>query len=377
MTDENKPPKRARENLSDQKDLTKLCFSNNFGGKDVRLFEVSDDILNLISCGEKICIIGEDDGKDGAVLCTSDSTFSIKKVESSNSTFLVSGSESSEFTIYSKCNDYYELTASFPRIHRINDLLKPTIYRGANNDVEFPPNPDQLYKYLELRSRISASEKELNVALSELHVTEINGYCRILDQITLYETYKELIDTIIEEKWQIESIPNALMVGERAACSGLDPVFLHHALSTLGTCVNELWKLDSDEISKIVAHILFQERVCTKPNTLWPKEDFLFTWASRLPGTANPSLNLLLGIAVLEESISVDGGAYRYLPLKDLPKDAKERFQHLFTVRPSYSLEEITPYLEDLVGKPGLPKNTTELLLLHTRLVDGKYVRKL
>ena len=100
--------KRSRKALSNQSESSKIYFTETYGKRDVRLFEVPDSILNSILKGENLNIIGEDN--DNAVLCTMESTFSIKKVETSNFVFLVPESDTLEFSIDAHSNDFYEVS---------------------------------------------------------------------------------------------------------------------------------------------------------------------------------------------------------------------------------------------------------------------------
>jgi hypothetical protein len=70
-----------------------------------KLFEVPKDFT--IAANEKIRLIGDD--TNHAVLCTDDKTYAIKKVETSNSVFLVAPSDDKRFTIESLHQDYYEV----------------------------------------------------------------------------------------------------------------------------------------------------------------------------------------------------------------------------------------------------------------------------
>lgn len=49
------------------------------------------------------------------------------------------------------------------------------------------------------------------------------------------------------------------------------------------------------------------------------------------------------------------------------------RFQQLFAFRKKYTIEELRPYITNLVGKPG-QLNEAELLLKYTRKVDSHFV---
>lgn len=82
---------------------------------------------------------------------------------------------------------------------------------------------------------------------------------------------------------------------------------------------------------------------------------------------------------------------YVYVPLDKMSKNAEvavlsnsfmycnsyqERFRELFAVKQKYSEDELAPYFEDVVGSRGQAKSLTELLMSHTRHVDGFYFAK-
>ena len=66
---------------------------------DIRLFELHDSAKNELQEGESFTLVGE--GSEEAVLCSSKTTYGIKKVEMSNEIYLVSSpSEATESTAY-------------------------------------------------------------------------------------------------------------------------------------------------------------------------------------------------------------------------------------------------------------------------------------
>jgi hypothetical protein len=85
-----------------------------YSGRTLRLIEVNDEILtSLLSDHDssrlsKLTLKGSKDKSD-AVLCTRDKTFTLKKVETSNSVFLVPPSSSQSFWISAKSADYFEV----------------------------------------------------------------------------------------------------------------------------------------------------------------------------------------------------------------------------------------------------------------------------
>ena len=90
-------------------------------------------------------------------------------------------------------------------------------------------------------------------------------------------------------------------------------------------------------------------------------------WASRTPGSEPPTEEMLGGIAM-----KIDGN-YCYFPLENMSGEVGIRIQQLFAFKKKYALEEIRPYIRDMVGRPGQPSEA-ELLLKYTRKVDDFYV---
>ena len=85
-----------------------IKFSDAYGNGNLKLFEVPEEILSCILLGDELNIIGESGNE--AAICTSDKTYAIKKVETSNNVFLIPSSENGEyFSIVSKSNNYYEV----------------------------------------------------------------------------------------------------------------------------------------------------------------------------------------------------------------------------------------------------------------------------
>lgn len=63
--------------------VSAIKFSSAFQQRKLRLIEVPTEVLTNVQAGESLSIIGEDTTE--VVLCSKDKTYSIKKVETSNS----------------------------------------------------------------------------------------------------------------------------------------------------------------------------------------------------------------------------------------------------------------------------------------------------
>ena len=82
--------KRSREGalITSSEGKASLVYSSSFNSRDMRLMEVPSDVLSHITEGHDLKLIGPGKGGD-TVLCTGNKTYSIKKVETSNVSFLV------------------------------------------------------------------------------------------------------------------------------------------------------------------------------------------------------------------------------------------------------------------------------------------------
>jgi hypothetical protein len=251
-----------------------ISFNQNFQKKDVRLIEVTEDLLKLLERGESLSIIGPIEGSSStsdAVLTSQEKTFSIKKVEQSNAIYIVDPSNTDKYSIQFASQDYYEIKPIPARLEKIKQLLSSTQYNGTDVERENLVDESKLISYNELRDQVQASNVEFTSALFGLGVVELQGKMRLLSKISIREAVQQLIYTIMENAWDIHSISEEKCI---LAMHTVDPVLLNFALKTLvqkkchkeinshsSTDKNEerigFWNLDQDAISKATAHILF------------------------------------------------------------------------------------------------------------------------
>jgi hypothetical protein len=262
-----------------------ISFSQNFLKKDVRLIEVTEDLVNLLERGESLSIIGpvEVSGigssrASDSVLTSQEKTFSIKKVEQSNAVYVVDPSNTDEYSIQFASQDYYEIKPIPARLEKIKQLLSSTQYNGTDAEIENLVDKSKLISYDELRDQVQASNVEFTSALFGLGVVELQGKMRVLSKIAIREAVQQLIYTIMENTWDLHSISEEKCI---LAMHTVDPVLLNFALKTLvqKKCLKEtkvisssdkneekeserkgIWTLDQDAISKATAHILFNSQ---------------------------------------------------------------------------------------------------------------------
>ena len=99
-----------KEHLSPVVRERQAWYSSSFNSRDMRLMEVPSDVLSHITEGHDLKLIGPGKGGD-TVLCTGNKTYSIKKVESSNVSFLVppSLSTAGEYSLEGSVKYFYEV----------------------------------------------------------------------------------------------------------------------------------------------------------------------------------------------------------------------------------------------------------------------------
>jgi Sister chromatid cohesion protein Dcc1 len=278
---------------------TSIIFDVNFLKRDIRLVEVTEDILKSIRDKEVLKIIGpvKSSGKgvaSDAVLTSNDKTFSIKKVETSNAVYILNPSNSDVYTIHSASQDYYELKSIPPRIERICEMLKLSLFDGTETAGENQIDASCLLSYEDLRNEIQASDSEFSDILFSLGVVELGRKMRLLSKTAIAETTKQLIYTIIEKGWDINRISQNLC---ESSIPQTDPVLLAFSLKTLclkcskslddGTQEPGYWRLDKDTISKATAHNLFKSQsdptaVTVHPCDIQPCVVFHFSRSSSL-----------------------------------------------------------------------------------------------
>ena len=347
-----------------------LFFAPSFGKRDLRLFEVPEEVLQRVLEGQELQLIGELN-KD-AVLCTSNKTYAMKKVETSNQMYLLESSETSVFPLTSRTSDYYEIKPTAPRLEQIEALLLPTQYNGAEDEQENPPDPSLLLGRAELISRVQASREELQAALRSLGVVELDGKMRLVSKAAVGEVARNLLDTIMENGWALSQ----LYIGD--GCSqamGVDPVLLSFVLSTLGTQSPgeiEKWDLSTDAVARVSAHGLFLAHTAASSKP-WELQDFLLTWAARTPGIEAPDAALLAGICVKLTRTDSPEVHLHYCPVDTLGPEASLRLAALFSIKPKFSVEELEPYLAEFATGGN---TVTDIALAHARLVDGLYIAR-
>ena len=231
-----------------------LTYSSSFTKRKFRLIEVPNvELLKEIESGDKLEIKGSDNGD--VVLCSKKSTYSLKKVENSNTQYLTPLNSDS---IEGDVKAFYELNLIKPRLNQITDALQHALYNGENSASI---DSSKLITKTELYFNTQASSEEINASLSQLGVIEIDGYMRIVSPKTLREVIRCILDTITENSWQLSNISERLCLHHNPTLDArLVQLALEHLGSvdlSCGTDGGPTWILDYERVAKACAHDLF------------------------------------------------------------------------------------------------------------------------
>ncbi|CAM9393132.1 unnamed protein product [Chrysoparadoxa australica] len=403
-----------------------ISFSDAFGddSSSLWLMEVSDELLaelgKSLDTGD-IRFIGRD--VQDAVLVTANHTYSVTRVETSNTLLLVApGSDEEEhLQVSASLGAHFELA----RVGGLN-LTNLTVSASRSHlsiscpsSRQITPPMEQLKAYLaqheykgcsgpgkeddrgalgaatlsELEGLVQFSRGELVDALHELGALEINGKWRTLEQGLRDRVLDSLLEVIVEQDLPLEALVVKDLI---SALDSHEPFVVEQCLklysepkvptansdqlpgpcltSDIYRCTYHQLTLQGDEgcrsldLSKIAvlrAHELLSKRCAILKRTLLHWQDFLTTWSSSIPGSSPPQEELLKGIAFKETSTELVVECLRYAPANQMPFEPRGRLEALFSLKPRWPLEELEPYLRlEGVSIAGmllkLTRNTTD-----------------
>ena len=347
-----------------------LKFSNDYKKRDYRLLEVPKELETELLKGANLRLVGSDSGKLDAVICTASQTYSIKKVETSNSVCLIAPGD--EGNVVATCPYFYELLESKPTFTDVEQRLQQTVYRGADLEEMYPPDKTLLMTREEMAGMMLASEEEVAAALTELNVIEIDGFMRIMSKDAKWDLAKKLINEIVLADLNFDAIDDADLRRRLAESEGsVDYTLFAHTLADLGTLRDGRWVLQRDRLATTAAHVVFRE----DSKKFHEKEAYMTAWELSLPKGVRARDELLDGVAL---SVAQHAGGseafYTYLPAAEAGETVGERFRHVFAVKAKLTRRELRPYL--LLQDADEAKED-ELLVQYTNPVDGAFTLKI
>ncbi|CAK0780439.1 hypothetical protein CVIRNUC_005054 [Coccomyxa viridis] len=326
---------------------------------DWRLLETDDQLLQeLIYNG--VTIKGNADQE--AVLCTEQATYAIKHVETTNTLFMVSGSEESHgdmggtVSVKATSAAHLELTQSAPQLRELDTVLEATQLRGEDESASTSGQESRPpMTFDELLSVTQASAAELQVALQQRGALELDGCWRVMSAAMLGDTLEVLLLTSAQHGWgACIPLPQAC---EAMSADGFDPRLTAHCLRLhshkAGAPLYEAATLDTHKVCLHFARKLLRER------SKWPVHAFMQAWQSSTPEGMTVDAAMLRGEALVEGRPGAED-CILALSVADLPTEPGARFAELFAARPQWELRDLEPYLADLQ----VPGRSAEALLL-------------
>ena len=387
---------------------TAIKIGDGFADTQLALFELDESVLAEVMRDDGSVSIKGGTNEE-AVLCTAERTYVMRLAESSN-TLLLSPDALSEktlaaapsaVTMVATASSHYELIASAPRTAALRGRLKAAPYAGAEADAELPDEPavggDEMAvegaptagraarpTMAELERTVQCSAAQLRAALQREGALEVDGGWCVLDEVYEMDVAMDIINVTVEREWPLDAVPVAELVD---ALPTLDPLAVRHCLRTLSTAAAAPWEawvaaadpaatptlaLDAAAVYRRHAMYIFNDM---NTNT---KEQFLELWADNIGSMADgfgvpPELAVLQGLAIEvagDDGLRGDEPAVlvKALSAADLPATAAPRFAHLFKVKREWTIDELAPYVADLLD-PG--RTAEQLVLLHARSVIG------
>ena len=375
--------------------------------------------LSLNSCR----IVFKGCGEEEAVLCTSENTYLVREVETTNLVMLVEepttsqtneyihevsevidndpvdymgrstqqalmekGSDQNLVSVTALVNSHLELSQIQPKLEKLDEILRfknviQDIVNAEHGGHELPAGET----WSSLVELVQASENEISEALLELEAVRIDGRWMGISQETYSGFVKLVMLTAAEHGWGLDKIPSVEMALEleKHGVKGQLTLQLLHKLSTENQSKvsfedldREDWRempnmlhpccLNTDTLSRYIGIGLLLD----KPH--WEdKNGFIEAWKSLLPDHIHPNMGMLRGecLDTSSESLGEHGrkaitASIRKLRASELSRDPSERFNQLFTFHKEWTFTQVEPFICKLTG-PG--QTVEELLLKYAR----------
>ncbi|XP_031829296.1 sister chromatid cohesion protein DCC1 [Nomia melanderi] len=338
--------------------VTQIVYSvaDNNIEQCTKLLELDEDLLETIKAGDSLTFQGNK--KDSVVLCTKNKTYDIKEAETSNSCLVVPNLNLFEqtnidtnerimknYNISGVFHRYYEVREGKPKLDRLISTLEPTSFKGI--EYESTISKEHLYDWDKLRSEIQASEDELNKALNDYLITNIDGYFRIISFEFEIRSLTLMLDLFEENSWEIDEVDKEITyesIKELLPECVFDIIFAKYTevsdkLKPDGT---PLYRYKEGKCCKSLAKVLLSASPVTE------HKQFMESWSIGTPEKMKPKEEYLSGIALITwNSSTLKKEVVSFLET-DLSRNIYDRFNELFKAKDKWTVEEITPYVLNL-----------------------------
>ncbi len=343
---------------------------------ELRLLELDERWLEDIACGGAVIKASAPDDK--VVLCTSDRTFSLKSVETSNSVFLVNDAanlaksgvgtgaeagsaltqmenadEADKIEVCAIKGEHWEIEQIAPDLSALVDILSRHAY-GASDDARSSDDIGSADEGAsgcslgELLEGVQASEAEVVAALRDRNALLLDGRWYSVEEDFSAAMIDVLVSKVSENGWPLHAIPIVPALDAMAAEDFRRELALH-CIQTFGTGPASL-----DAIGSQVTGSLDPVRVCRhyaqrllRATPKWRLASFLDQWQSTVPVGVEPRPEMLDGLVLYDRG----AGDITYMP--GLPEQPSRRFDVLFSHRERWHAEDLRKFVGGMVVPPG------------------------
>ena len=111
----------------------------------------------------------------------------------------------------------------------------------------------------ELIKLTPASKYEIELALSKIGITEINGSLQLLSKEMINDICTKLFGAVILDSWKLSEISEEKAL---SICQPYDGEVVKHVLSKLGNfdAHSSTWALDQSKVARQAVHIIFAKQ---------------------------------------------------------------------------------------------------------------------
>ncbi|RKP26865.1 hypothetical protein SYNPS1DRAFT_27458 [Syncephalis pseudoplumigaleata] len=336
--------------------------------------------------------------RDEAVLCTSSSTFALRRVEWSNALLVVdagSAADAAEDEVQPGTSATIQATLAHlleARPIKANTTRLPELMAQAKAvwDGVSPLTKVSACTLDELRAQVQASDYELVEGLVHYDIVQLEdgGYRQITSEHLCHVLASIFTACAAEDIRLDDRAPVTLRqcfafmglapsTRQGGSCSSddadlLSPMVVRHCFRKFATTC------DADGASGDAAmhvdeaayedrpHVFVESSVCRyigqevlrqHKSIHYEQHAFMEAWSASVPEGYTVSLDMLEGICIPNETDDAAGSGAApktllYLPIDELPRDPAARMRMLFDMRAKWSAEELRVYLADIAITP-------------------------
>ncbi|KAL1675543.1 sister chromatid cohesion protein Dcc1 [Schizophyllum commune] len=320
---------------------------------------------------------------EDAVLCTNDTTYSMRSVVLSNSILVVTPSDGDlqlekdrpaedvdadreAIVVRDQINEVIELSKCVPKLHQLAGLLRGKEYDGEEEDEMEDDEADapgtEPLTYQSVRDSVQASDAELDRGLRERRILQLNGYLRPISPSYLLRFLELVLNQLVAHNLKPDAAPIETLTNALADADDVPRAVSGQVLGWFGMIAEGKWAMDARAVVREIGLGILREHR-HDPIT---EVALLERWREAATDAFEQlcELPLLAGNYIVTTDLNGGPGPLKYFPSSALPVEPAARFGELFLTRPKWKSEDITPFLTDIAIDS---KERDKLLLKYAR----------